>query len=64
MEDDFCLTFEVSYGDGSNMKTYPLKQNAGDIPVTKDNRQGNSLYTRTYDNYPRSFKHDLETCYL
>jgi len=41
VEDDFCLTFQISYtGSFGVTKTYSLKPNAENILVTNKNRKG------------------------
>ncbi|XP_067657511.1 probable E3 ubiquitin-protein ligase HECTD2 isoform X1 [Haliotis asinina] len=39
VEEDFCLTFEVSNSEYGSMKTVLLKPNGDNIPVTKENRK-------------------------
>ncbi|KAL4231209.1 putative E3 ubiquitin-protein ligase HTD2 [Mactra antiquata] len=39
VEDDFCLTFQISQDQYGQVKTFDLKQDGANIPVTNDNRK-------------------------
>lgn len=39
VEEDFCMTFQVSVEEFGAVKTHTLKENGEDIPVTNDNRE-------------------------
>jgi len=46
VEDDLCLTFQVSIGQGNQTFTDDLKPGGGDMPVTNENREEYvALYT-------------------
>lgn len=40
VEEDFCMTFQVSVEEFGQVKTHILKPNGENIPVTNENRQG------------------------